>query len=393
MGGSIVIGRSKAESLRPSGPVEIPVEALTRHICILGATGSGKSTTAVLIARCLASEGVPTVILDRTGEYAGLLGQIDGLKVYEPGTNLALALFQRSEILSLGAQVEGWLAVLNHYTTVTFGSQVSPLQSRVLREVLFQYYNGTHETLTVSRLIDKLEAYEARVRQRGGWEESIEALISRLVPLTVDLVGKTFDLPYSTFEPDALLQGAVSIFDMSSMEEDGGKNLLSQLILKGVYQMMRGRALSDGVALVMIIDEAQHLAPNADYFSIPERCAIELRKYGFSLVTIATRPSLISPNILANSSTVISHLLINQRDIDAVSGYFLEGSENVALKRAVRTLETGSAVVQMNFPVPVRPVVCSVGVVGRAASEPTRGRDSAVLAAARPLARTPPVRR
>lgn len=195
----------------------------------------------------------------------------------------------------------------------------------------------------------------------GGWEESIEAIISRLVPLTVDLVGRTFDQPYSTLDLASLFRGRVSTVDMSAIEEDGGKNLLSQMLLKRLYQRLKAGDTSDDVELVLILDEAQHLAPSKDYLSVPERCAIELRKYGFSLIAIATRPALISPNILSNSSTVVSHLLVNEKDIDVVSGYLLEGSKGLVARRWLRTLSTGSAVVQQNFPVPRRPVVCAIG--------------------------------
>lgn len=263
-------------------------------------------------------------------------------------------------------------------------------QSRVLREVLAQYYSGTHDPLTISKLITKLEAYEERFRRRSGWEESVEALISRLVPLTVDLVGRTFNLPYSNLKLDGLFEGAVSVFDMSALGEDGGKNLLSQVVLKRIYQKMRTQGLTDQVRLVMILDEAQHLAPNDDYFSIPERCAIELRKYGFSLLTAATRPSLISQNILSNSSTIISHVLTNDRDIDAVLGYCLDGPGNTAMKHALRTLPTGAALVQRNFPVPSRPLVCSVCLSEGAA---TAGHGGERVAARTDSARSSSLRR
>ena len=361
MDGALYLGWSRPETLRAAGPVRLPISALTRHIAILGATGSGKSTTAITLARGLAAEGISTVVLDRTGEYARALNGLDRAKVYGPGDNLAMALFQYDGAASLSSQVEGWIGLLDHYMAVTYRSQVSPLQYRVLREVLGQYYSGTHDTLTISRLISKLEAYEQRVRRISGWEESIEAVISRLVPLTVDLVGRTFDQPYSTLDLGDLFQGSVSVFDMSAIEEDGGKNLLSQMVLKRLYQTMRSGDPTEGVRLVLILDEAQHLAPYGDYISVPERCAIELRKYGFSLVTIATRPSLISPNILSNCGTIISHVLVNDRDIEAVAGYLLEGSANTAVRHTLRTLSTGWAVVQKNFPTPERPQVCAVG--------------------------------
>ena len=358
------------ESLRQGCPLELPLAALTRHVSILGATGSGKSTTATVIARGLASRGVSTVILDRTGEYATSLKGIENVAVFEPGTNLVMALFQFDKNASVSSQLEAWIGLLDHYLAVTYDSRISPLQSRVLREVIGQYYRGTQETLTISKLIEKLRAYEDRVRRVSGWEESIEAIISRLVPLTVDFVGKTFNQPFSTLDLASLFRGTVSIFDMSAITEDGGKNLLSQLVFKQLYQWMKAKDMTDAVSLVLILDEAQHLAPSRDYLSIPERCAIELRKYGFSLIAIATRPALVSSNILSNSGTVVSHLLVNERDIDVVSGFLLGGSDELVARRWLRTLSTGSAVVQQNFPVPKRPVVCAIG----ASEEFSRGR-------------------
>ena len=54
MDGSIVLGWTKGDGFRHGGAVELPVSALTRHVSILGATGSGKSTTAIVMARELA---------------------------------------------------------------------------------------------------------------------------------------------------------------------------------------------------------------------------------------------------------------------------------------------------------------------------------------------------
>ena len=361
MDDALYLGWSRPEALKPAGPVYLSASALTRHVAILGATGSGKSTTAETIIKGLAAKGISTVVLDRTGEHARALSSLGCVKVYRPGDNLAMALFRYDGATSVGSQIEGWVGLLDHYMAVTYKSQISPLQSRVLRGVLGQYYNGTHDALTISKLIAKLEAYEQKVWRISGWEESIEAVVSRLVPLTVDIVGKTFDQPYSTLELDALFQGSVSIFDMSAIEEDGGKNLLSQMVLKRLYQAMRSGDPVEGVKLVLILDEAQHMAPYGDYISVPERCALELRKYGFSLVTIATRPSLISPNILSNCGTIISHLLVNDHDIEALAGYLLDGAANPAVRHTLRTLSPGWAVVQSNYPTPERPQVCAIG--------------------------------
>jgi len=347
--------------------LDIPVEALTRHICILGTTGSGKSTTAAVLAFELRNAGISTLLLDRTGEYPAMLGKLPGARVYRPGENLTMAPLQRDKDLSVPLQVEGWVSLLGHYTTVSYGSPISALQGRVLREVLLGYYRGTDSTLTISHLISNLEEYERRVRQRGGWEESIEALISRLYPLTVDLVGKTLDRPFTDFELGSLFDGSLSVIDLSPLGEDNAKNLLSQLILKLVFTKVKEMGRTRSPRLAVIVDEAQHLSPDRDYLSIPERCAIELRKYGFSLVMIATRPSMISQNVLANCGTVISHLLTNERDLRATAGCFIGGADHSNIDK-LRRLGTGRALAQVNYPLPDYPASYSIGLAEQKAA-------------------------
>ena len=59
----------------PKCPAFIPLDALRRHLCILGTTGSGKSTCAAILCSELVGLRIPTVILDRTGEYADAPGR------------------------------------------------------------------------------------------------------------------------------------------------------------------------------------------------------------------------------------------------------------------------------------------------------------------------------
>jgi DNA helicase HerA-like ATPase len=127
-----------------------------------------------------------------------------------------------------------------------------------------------------------------------------------------------------------------------------------------VYEETRRRGKTHGeVSLVFVIDEAHHICPNQrGYISIPERCAIELRKYGFSLVTCATRPILVSPNIIANSNTLICHMLNNFDDTETAAGFFMGGQQ---LRDTLRRLPVGEALVQINAPVPLNAIRCRVG--------------------------------
>lgn len=340
----------------PKGRVSVPLDAMRTHVCILGTTGAGKSTSAIIICKELRRLSIPVAILDRTGEYVEALGPL-GARVLKPGHDLTIAPFSRSTEKGLAAQVEDWISLLDDFFHVSYAAGLSPLQGRVLREVLEGYYHGTNETLTISRLISKLEGYEKKTKAVGGWLESFEALISRLYPLTVDLVGNTLNRSYDTFQVGQLFEPNLVIIDLSTLPDDRARNLVSQVILKKTFDTTRSRGRASKLRLVMVIDEAQHLAPGDEsYISIPERCAIELRKYGFSLVTCATRPSLISPNIIANSNTLIAHMLNNRHDIDRMTDYFVGGPDHWA--QVIRTLPVGCAAVQLNHPAPRQAMLC-----------------------------------
>jgi type IV secretory pathway VirB4 component len=349
---------------KPKGVARIPLEALRRHVCILGTTGSGKSNCAKVIGHELDELGVPTVVLDRTGEYAEAFAAKAGVKSLTPGENLVTPIFKlidkadREGVLS---QIEDWVSLLDHFNHVSNSAGLSPLQARILREVLLQHYQGASQTLTISGLISKLRAYEKHAGNLNGWSESIEALVSRLWPMTVDGVGEALDRSYETFRIEEFLEPRLKILDLSKLRDDRAKNLLSQVLLKHLNVAVRSRGQTAELRVVVVIDEAQHLAPNErGYISLPENFAIELRKYGLSLVTCASRPSLVSPNIIANSNTVISFMLNNMLDIETVAGFFVGGTRDNHIRDMLRQLPVGEAMLQLNHPVPKSPARCRV---------------------------------
>jgi len=349
---------------KPKRTALIPLEALRRHVCILGTTGSGKSNCAKVICRELNHLGVPTVVLDRTGEYAEAFAADAGVKVLTPGKNLVTPIFTLTEKhgrADISSQIEDWISLLDHFNHVSNSAGLSPLQTRVLREVLWQHYEGTTRTLTISGLISKLLEFGSHVNNLNGWQESIEALVSRLWPMTVEGVGEALDRSYGIFGIDEFLEPGLKILDLSKLRDDRAKNLLSQVLLKHINVAVRSRGKTGELRVVVVIDEAQHLAPNErGYISVPENFAIELRKYGLSLVTCASRPSLVSPNIIANSNTVISFMLNNMIDIETVAGYFVGGTRDDHVRDMLRQLPVGEAMLQLNHPVPKSPARCRV---------------------------------
>lgn len=346
------------------GLVRLKAKSLTRHMQILGTTGSGKSQTSKILTMEIAKQKIPVTVLDRTGEYADILPSlVTDTKVLTPGENLSIAIFGRGKdggYDDLPAHIESCVSLLNHFYRVTYEEDLSPLQGRILRKVLLEHYRHSKENLSIYGLIVQLETFEKTCKDLHGWPESIEAMISRLWPLTVSRVGATFNRLYSDFSPGELFVPRLTIIDLSVLPNDSARNLLSQVVMKEVYEETRKRGKTNGdVSLVFVIDEAHHVCPNQrGYISIPERCAIELRKYGFALVTCATRPSLVSPNIIANSNTLVCHMLNNVEDTETAAGFFVGGKP---LAEALRRLSVGEALVQINSPVPRSAVRCRVG--------------------------------
>jgi type IV secretory pathway VirB4 component len=360
--GSVCIGEELLTlNGKPKCRASIPLEALRRHLCILGTTGSGKSTCAAILCSELARLRVPVLVLDRTGEYCAWLGRIERATVLKPGENLVMPLFKMdTSSPQLDFQIEDWVSLLDHYNHVSFSAGLSPLQMRVLREVLAQHYHGTTGTLTITDLVRKLRGYERETADLRGWQESIEALVSRLWPMTVGVVGDALDRRYETFNVAEAFAPGLRIVDLSVLPDDRARNLLSQLVLKEVYDAARRNEKTEDLRLVVLLDEAQHLAPNErGYISIPEKAATELRKYGLCLVTCATRPSLISPNVIANSNTLIAFMLNNQEDAEAVAGSLAGGDGR--LRETLRRLPVGEALVQLNHPRPRDAFRCRIG--------------------------------
>jgi hypothetical protein len=126
---------------RPIGTFEISTNELRRHLCILGVTGSGKTTTGIVLALELSKSKVPVVILDRNGEYAKTLSRFSPVaETLLPGRNLVLPPFECEETLEPSEQIEDWIDTIADYIGVGWDETLSPSQNRTLRLSLEECY-------------------------------------------------------------------------------------------------------------------------------------------------------------------------------------------------------------------------------------------------------------
>jgi DNA helicase HerA-like ATPase len=144
-------------------------------------------------------------------------------------------------------------------------------------------------------------------------------------------------------DPERLFQPGLYIVDLDSLDTDEAKNLLSQTVASQVSGHGRRMGITQELRFVLVVDEAHHISPNLrNYLSVLERYALELRKYGMGLVVIATRPTLITENILANCNTVICHQLTGSKDIDlALNKYMVNRPGGGRVPRGVQASRCG----------------------------------------------------
>src|SRR5712691_12526808 len=342
--------------------LKIPTNILRRHVCILGRSGAGKSFTGMVLVHELLKQKVPVMVLDRTGEFADALRTLQGVIIYEPGGKLAVSPFTSSD-RNPSDGVEGAVSLMEHYLHVSIGSGMTPLQSRILREALLKCHRSLRQAVTVSELLNQLRLIQENSKYLKGWAESVEAIVSRLYPFSTGTLAKVFDSERPTLSPEAVFTEGVHVVNLGVLETDEAKNLLSQVLIKEVFEYGRKLGPVGNLRFVLLVDEAHHLAPNLrDYYSVLERYAIELRKYGMGLLVIATRPTLISENILANCNTVICHQLTSSKDIDLPLNYMVNRLEADRFVSDIRTLDTGEALVQPNDKRNPNPVRCRVGL-------------------------------
>ena len=297
-----------SELLQPE--VKVRLSAFQRHVCVLGKSGAGKSVTGMILARQL-SQHCSVLVMDRTGEFASSLGRLSRTTVYEPGSNLTVSPFAVDDpagsARGTSDDVERAVSLMEHYLQVSIGTGLTPLQARVFREALGYCLESLTPRAGVSQVIGTLRVMQMRLRGMKGWAESVEAVISRLHPFSVGRLAGVFDADSPALETKRLFEPGLHIINLDPLDTDEAKNLLSQMVASQVSSHGRRLGITQELRFVLIVDEAHHISPNQrNYLSVLERYALELRKYGMGLVVIATRPTLISENILANCNTVIA---------------------------------------------------------------------------------------
>jgi len=320
-------------------PLALYLRDLQRHTSIFGATGGGKSTTAITLALRLFSTGISTLILDWHGEHSRIITEAGG-KVFCPGSTehgITINPLSGCSGRDIGFQVE--------FVTDIFSQifQFTAPQSYMFREAIKACYRSK-VTPTLSDLINELGLLPIR----SSWDhETRMALMRRLKLFTEGTCGMAVN-GTDSFYREELFRGLVSI-DLSHLKDVNSRSIFSNLLLKAVYDYVIARKEQPSLSHVLLIEEAQNILPPRRPEmprSIGERILGELRKFGEGVIIVSQFPSSISQDVLKNTSVRIIHAIRSGEDLKVLGGSTSLSEEQC---RAITSLSPGEAIVNLPY--------------------------------------------
>jgi uncharacterized protein len=347
--GEILLGAVKSGG-REFHDFRLRIDDLKKHVSILGATGSGKSTTTGMIVAQVAGRGLPTLVLDWHNEYGETVAKLGGNVVCPGKDDFSVNPLEGdpdADPVEHVAMVSDIFSDIYHFTHPQAYMFRNALQKSLTEA-------SSQEIPTISTLVRAIEAYPLRSAYDN---ETKVALLRRLVPLTQGHSGKALG-PDGPAKIGELLK-TVTCIELGHMRDVQSRAVFSDVILKLVYEEKVKR--KDKLNHLTIVEEARNIAPARrpeDPPSVGERMASELRKFGEGMIFVAQFPSHVAAEVIKNSGTKIVHRLGWPDDVSLIGDSM---GLNQKQREHLARLQIGEAVIgleriQSPLLVKVRPV-------------------------------------
>lgn len=267
-------------------------EILTRHLAVLGMTGSGKSNAMLVLVHALlgAHPDLNVLLVDSHGEYRCIAGG----RLVTPAMRL--------DLLSPGALK----AVLG------LSREDPNLSDRVVQAAA-----GAGDLDEFAAALESLASGE-----RAAWAGHALRLaaICRERPGDFCLGG-----PEVSFDPG--WGPGLNILDVSAVEGTEARSGIVGAALSAVYS----QAVRQEAVWLVALDEAQNYVPEQQTgllasarpsFDAAFRIASEGRKFGVGLILASQRPARVNKDVLSQCNSHMVFRVANVEDLQAVAGCF-----------------------------------------------------------------------
>ena len=330
--GNIKIGTLVGKNI----DVGINVNALTRHLAILAATGSGKSNTVAVLSTRIAEKGGTVLIFDYHGEY------------YNSDVNPLNQIELKINPLHLSATEFINLLGIREYASN---------QQRILRKAFKSFIEDANKKLNQGALtyeeLNKyfLDMFAKKIMEASKGDPVGDAVYNKVddfLDRYEDIVD--FSVPRITHR---IKRGYVNVIDLSSFGEEIIDLIMANYLRSILFERKINKKRGSGgleFPIINVIEEAHVFLSkeeNTETKYWAKRIAREGRKFGVGLVIVSQRPKGIDENILSQMTNKIILKITEPSD----KKYVLEASDNLSqdLVNSLSSLNTGEAIMIGNI--------------------------------------------
>ena len=317
-------------------------EVITKHMAVLGTTGSGKSHfTKLFIKRAVETENPPEVfILDPHGEYKqGLINMGVNPKTIKE-VEISDTLFP-----IYPEEVEELIKELGYSHLISGNSRTAKRNRNIIAKwVKPDIGSSGFKTGNLKELLSQIEDEDGNnpltsdtyvTRTLSGKWENQEDVVKSLGEL---LCPKEEQKP------------SIFILNLNKITDPQTRVNLAGLFMQELFFKNR----KDRKRRLLILEEAHNFAPEKSYGDVSadkknlalntaRKIAAEGRKFNLGFVVITQRPAQVSKYVLAQTNTQAMFRIINVNDLQAVETFVEFAGRDVT--SLLPTLQTGSGVI------------------------------------------------
>jgi hypothetical protein len=312
--------------LKTKQSIALPINKLSKHVAILGMTGSGKTGELILIQEQVMDAGIPTILVDIKGDMTNValqpqeVRQRMNFRVLTPGgthgeqINLFANLQKPERVQNTVSQLLKMIRAKDH-------NPLSSRQHSFLSKLLHEYHSkGVHIDLSglISGVLDPpFESFGALSLREGFPVPSRIALAAKINNLLVapsfekwrDGIDLDVDELLLQHSPDSGLPTNVTVYSVSHLNDEDERLFALALLFDGIAEWMRRQRGTKNLRAMLFVDECAGLLPPYPNKPATKPALITMlkqaRAYGLGLCLSSQNPMDLDYKALGNCETWI----------------------------------------------------------------------------------------